>query len=198
MPKLEIFTPPAPVLREKTERVTHFGKELQTLIDDMIETMRDSEGVGLAAPQIGQSKQLTVIESVPKYDDNDEEIPNSRTLYVVINPEITWKSRKMVKGVEGCLSIPGYVGEVERPEEIRVKGQDRRGKKVNWRLKGWTARIFQHEIDHLNGILYIDRIVSKDRLWTDEEYEKMMDEKEKRREARELLEQQGRKSLLVK
>ncbi len=171
MTRLDIVTLPNKILRSRTQPVTNFDAGLQVLIDNMIETMRDAPGVGLAAPQIGQSLKLTVIETLPEIDDEGNEIEGSRDLYVIANPEIVWTSRKMVDGIEGCLSIPGYLGEVERHDAIRVRAQDRQGKKIKLRLEGWTARIFQHEIDHLNGVLYIDRLTSEENFWTEEEFE---------------------------
>ena len=173
MSELEIVTLPDEVLRQKARPVTKFDDELQTLIDNMIETMRTANGVGLAAPQIGQSLQLAVIESLPKTDDEGNEIENSRELFVIINPRLVWESRDVVDGIEGCLSIPGYVGEVERAYGVRVRAQDRRGKPLKLRLKGWTARIFQHEIDHLNGVLFIDKLTDRENFWTDEDYYNM-------------------------
>ncbi|MDX1415956.1 MAG: peptide deformylase [Candidatus Promineifilaceae bacterium] len=175
MTVLDIVTLPDKILRQKTREVTRFDDELQRLIEDMIETMRDAPGVGLAAPQIGRSIKLTVIESLPELDDEGNEIEGSRDLYVITNPEIVWTSRKTVDGIEGCLSIPGYVGEVERHKEIRVRAQDRYGKKIKLRLDGWTARIFQHEIDHLDGVLYIDRLTEPENFWTEEEFEAMQE-----------------------
>ncbi|MFN2162091.1 MAG: peptide deformylase, partial [Candidatus Promineifilaceae bacterium] len=99
-------------------------------------------------------------------------------LYTIINPEITRRSRKMVDGIEGCLSIPGYVGEVERHEEIRVQALDRHGKPQKLKLKGWTARIFQHEIDHLNGVLYIDLLTEPENFWTEAEFDALLAEDE--------------------
>jgi peptide deformylase len=116
-----------------------------------------------------------VIETLADVDEEGNEIDGSRDLYVIANPEIVWTSRKRVKGIEGCLSIPGYVGEVERFESIRVRAQDRNGKKIKLRLHDWTARIFQHEIDHLNGVLYIDRLTDPENLWTEEAYEAMQE-----------------------
>jgi peptide deformylase len=168
---LDIVTLPNAVLRQKTRPVTEFGPAFQELIDSMIETMREANGVGLAAPQIGRSLRMAVIEDMPKEDEEGNEIPDSRDLYVIVNPEIVWESREIVDGIEGCLSIPGYVGEVERAEAIRVRGQDRHGKKVRLRLKDWTARIFQHEIDHLNGVLFIDKLTDPDNFWTEEAYQ---------------------------
>jgi peptide deformylase len=175
---LEIVTLPAPVLRQKTRPVTDFGPELQELIDNMIETMREANGVGLAAPQIGRSLRMAVIEDLPKEDEDGNEIPDSRDLYVIVNPDIVWESRTVVDGIEGCLSIPGYLGEVERAESIRVRGQDRHGNKVRLRLKDWTARIFQHEIDHLDGVLYIDKLTGEENFWTEEAYYKRFEEEE--------------------
>lgn len=173
MTELQIVTLPDEVLRKKARPVTKFDDDLQSLIDDMIETMRAANGVGLAAPQIGRSIQLAVIETLPKVDEDGEDIPDSRELFVIVNPRIVWESRDVIDGIEGCLSIPGYVGEVERAHAVRVRAQDRRGKQIKLRLKGWTARIFQHEIDHLNGVLYIDKLTERENFWTDEEYYNM-------------------------
>jgi peptide deformylase len=173
---LDIVTLPNQVLRHKTRPVTKFDDDFQQLVDDMIETMREANGVGLAAPQVDYSYRFCVIESLPKVDEEGNEIEDSRELFVVVNPEIIWKSREMVDGIEGCLSIPGYVGEVTRHESIRVRAQDRHGKKIRLRLKGWTARIFQHEIDHLDGVLYIDKLTHPDYFWTDEEFQAMQEE----------------------
>ncbi len=155
----EIITVPDPVLRRKAQKVTKFDDKLQTLIDDMVETMREAPGVGLAAPQIGVLEQIIVVEYPEKEDDEEREDAEAapKRLYVVINPEITRASPGTVTGAEGCLSIPGYLGEVERFEAVTVKGQNRRGQPITLKLKDWTARIFQHEIDHLSGILFTDR-----------------------------------------
>ncbi|PWH19889.1 MAG: peptide deformylase [Anaerolineae bacterium] len=156
----EIVTHPNEILRRKAHRVEKFDKELQTLIDDMIETMRAEPGVGLAAPQVAVPLRLIVVE----YGEEEQDV--SPKLYVMANPEITRASVETEKGVEGCLSIPGYVGEVERAVEIVVRGQNRFGKPMKVKAKGWLARIFQHEIDHLNGVLFIDRT---DKVWKVEE-----------------------------
>jgi len=157
MPLLNIVTVPDPVLRRKAHKVTEFGKDFQTLVDDMIETLRDAPGVGLAAPQVGISEQLIVIEYG---DDDDETVP--KRLFVVANPEIIQTSETVVEGLEGCLSVPDLVGSVDRFENIVVKGLNRHGKPVKIKAKDWLARIFQHEIDHLNGILFTDRT---DKVW---------------------------------
>lgn len=173
MSKLPIVTIPAAGLREKTRPVTKFDADLQKLIDDMIETMREANGAGLAAPQIGLPMKLAVIETLPEEDDEGNEIEETRELFVIVNPEIFWESKETTKGLEGCLSIPGYLGEVERADSIRVRGLDRHGRKFRRRFDGWDARIFQHEIDHLNGVLYIDKLTAPDKIWTDEEFEAM-------------------------
>ena len=147
-----LTTFPEEVLRQKAQDVENFDEDLKELVDDMVETMREAPGVGLAAPQIGISKRIIVVEFGDEYD---ETVPNQ--LYVLINPEITKKSNATLKGIEGCLSVPGLVGEVERASAVTVVGQDLTGKKVKIRAQGWLARIFQHEIDHVNGLLYTDR-----------------------------------------
>ena len=156
-----IVTVPDPVLKRKARPVTKFDDKLQTLIDDMIETMREAPGVGLAAPQVGVSEQVIVVEYG---DDEDEEAP--KRLYVVVNPIITRTSADTEVGTEGCLSIPMVLGDVERPYAITVKGQNRRGQPVTHKLEGWIARIFQHEIDHLYGILFTDRA---EKVWQTKE-----------------------------
>ncbi|MCX7609029.1 MAG: peptide deformylase [Anaerolineales bacterium] len=155
----EIVTVPDPVLRRKAKKVTDFGPELQRLIEDMIETMRAAPGVGLAAPQVGVLQRVIVVE----YPENEDDENAPKRLYVVVNPEIKEMSVETEVGVEGCLSIPGVQGEVERARALIVRGQNRRGQPVKLKVTGWTARIFQHEIDHLEGILFTDRAV---RLWS--------------------------------
>ncbi len=173
MKQLKIIGRDNPVLTEKANPVGQIDRELQSTIDDMIFTMRKANGVGLAAPQVGLPIRMAVVETPSEYDEEDNEIPDSRRLFVIINPEIVWQSRKQVKGIEGCLSMPGYLGEVSRHQAIRVKGLDRRGKALDLKLKGWDARIFQHEIDHLDGVLYTDRLTAPENFWTEEEFEAM-------------------------
>lgn len=157
----EIVTVPEAVLRKKARKVTSFGLELQTLVDDMIETMRQAPGVGLAATQVNSLDRVIVIEFG---DENNEEAPPK--LYVLLNPEIVRSSEEVELGTEGCLSIPGFVGDVERPVSITVKGLNRHGKPTRVKADGWLARIFQHEIDHLEGVLFTDRA---ERIWPVEE-----------------------------
>jgi peptide deformylase len=160
----EIVTVPHSVLRGKARNIKKYGKDLQILIDDMIETMRLAPGVGLAAPQVNVSLRVIVVE----YGEEDEEgntvIPTK--LYSVINPEITRRSDQFEIGIEGCLSIPGYVGDVKRSEAVTVKGYNRHGQPMRIKAIGWLARIFQHEIDHINGILFTD---IAERVWQLEE-----------------------------
>jgi peptide deformylase len=161
----EIVSIPDPVLRRKARKVTDFGPELQTLIDDMVETMRAAPGVGLAAPQVAESLQVITIEYREDDEEGEEETPPR--LYTLVNPQITRASSEMVIGTEGCLSVPGIVGEVERHEAITVKAQNRRGQPVTIKAKDWLARIFQHEINHLEGVLFTDLT---DQLWRPEEH----------------------------
>jgi peptide deformylase len=172
-----IVTLPDPVLRRKARPVTVFDKGLQALIDDMIDTMRDAPGVGLAAPQVGVSDRLIVVEYADPPEEDDEASPDpgqnggkpptevkpvKPKLYVMVNPEIVKTSQEVVSGVEGCLSIPGLVGEVDRFAAVHVKGQNRRGQPMKVKAEGWLARIFQHEIDHINGVVFPDRAT---RVW---------------------------------
>jgi peptide deformylase len=130
--------------------------------------------VGLAAPQIGVSERLLVVEYYLR--EEDEEIEDApKKVWAVINPEIVKTSEEMVMGVEGCLSIPGLVGEVERHEEVLVKALNRHGKPMKVKAKGWLARIFQHEIDHLNGVLFPDLAT---RVWQPLEEEEVEEEQE--------------------
>jgi peptide deformylase len=163
MAVLKIHVIDDPVLRRKAKKAAKVTPELRQLIDDMVETMRVAPGVGLAAPQVGVSERLIVVEYAEDDEDADADAPPARKkLYVVINPEIVWASEELVEGTEGCLSVPGWMGDVARHEAIAIKGLNRSGQKIKINAEGWLARIFQHEIDHLDGILYIDRLVSPD------------------------------------
>ncbi len=142
---------PDPVLRQKAKRVSATDSSLQRLVDDMVETMHLAKGVGLAAPQVGISLRVVVIQ-----------MPDEEPI-TIINP-------KMVKRVgerevtEGCLSIPGYAGEIKRSVSVTVKGQNRQGKAIRLKGTGLLAQVLEHELDHLNGILYVDRIESQDKF----------------------------------
>lgn len=157
---LDIALLPDPVLRRKAKKITGFDKDLQTLIEDMVETLRAAPGVGLAAPQVSVSSRLIVVEYGEEDEEGNEIKP--KKLYVVVNPEIVQASEETELGIEGCLSIPNLVGEVERNVKITVKGLNRAGKPVKITAEGWLARIFQHEIDHLEGVIFPDRAT---RVW---------------------------------
>ena len=157
----EIVTLPNPILRNKARKVTDFGEDLQTLIDDMIETMRAAPGVGLAAPQVEIPLRVIVVEFG---DEEDEEVPPK--LFAVVNPEIKKFSLDTNVGTEGCLSIPEFVGDVERSTSVTIQGLNRHGQSMRVKADGWLARIFQHEVDHLEGILFPDRA---EKVWKLEE-----------------------------
>jgi peptide deformylase len=146
----KIITTENPILRQKAKKVHRFDPSLQKLVDDMFETMHVANGVGLAAPQIAQSIRVFVAE----YEEED----GTHYKVAVFNPEIV-KAEGEELGTEGCLSIPGYIGEnIRRAAKVVVKGQDVRGKPIRVQAQGWFARILQHEIDHLDGILFLDRL----------------------------------------
>lgn len=136
------------VLREKCREVTSFDARLGILIDDMIDTMFKAEGVGLAAPQVGILKRVAVVSV------------NGEKIYELVNPVITSASGKQI-GEEGCLSIPKKFGLVERPNKITVEYQDRNGVKKTIKATGFLARAFCHEIDHLDGIMYVDKVIAE-------------------------------------
>ncbi len=142
-----------PVLREKAHKVKQLDKSTEKLIDDMIETLHAATGLGLAANQVGVRQRVIIVE-VPC----DEEDPGSGKLYALINPEITRSSQELMESEEGCLSIPYYYGEVVRPESVVVKARDRKWHEVKIKAAGLLARALQHEIDHLNGVLFVDRM----------------------------------------
>lgn len=137
------------VLRGKGKLVEEFGPELKPLFELMERTMIAAKGVGLAAPQIGISKQIAIVNPEPEDDTK---------LIKMINPRIVAASKETVKIEEGCLSVPGVRGDVERPEAVTVVYRDENGKERTLEAEGLLARIIQHELDHLNGVLFIDRL----------------------------------------
>lgn len=149
MAVLEIRKYPDEVLKQKTKPVSEFGPELQKLIDDMIETMYAAPGVGLAANQVGVSKQVAVIDVSSREEES--------SLIVLVNPEIVHREGETASE-EGCLSIPDYTTIVKRAERVKVRCLDRRGNRIEIEADGLLARALQHEIDHLDGFLLIDRI----------------------------------------
>lgn len=154
-----------PVLRQSARQVTDFGsKRLLKLAEEMDVLRIDEGGIGLAAPQIGLSERVIIVE-VP--DEDFVGIPNQPTVpaMVLINPEIIWESEEVIKLPEGCLSLPGMMGNVLRPSIIQVQAQDMDGDPFTMFADRWLARVLQHEIDHLDGILFPDRIESTGELW---------------------------------
>jgi peptide deformylase len=149
---------PEPRLRLVSAKVERVDANLRKLIDDMIETMHDAPGVGLAAIQVAEPIRLLVIDTAKK-----EEAPDPQ---VFINPEIVWSSEERSTYEEGCLSIPEYYAEVERPASVRARALDREGKEREVLAEGLLATVLQHEIDHLNGVLFIDHIskLKRDRV----------------------------------
>jgi peptide deformylase len=168
MTVLPIIQPDNPILRKKAHRVTSFDAKFQKLVDDMVETLIAAPGVGLAAPQVAVSQRLIVVRLQDDEESRKEYGDQAGVLYVVANPEFVKLSRGVVEGVEACLSIPGYYGKVDRHENAIIKGLDRFGKPIRIKANDWLARVFQHEIDHLDGQLYID--IAKD-VWKAEAQE---------------------------
>jgi peptide deformylase len=154
------------VLRKPTERVRNFGPALHQLLDNMVETMRDAPGVGLAAPQIGLDRRVTVIE----YPEDDDDPENTLRVFELVNPEII-KAKGSEIGQEGCLSLPGILADVDRATYVLIRAQDRYGKEYRIKAYDWLARIFQHEIDHLHGVLMTEHAEQVYRLQEDEEGE---------------------------
>ncbi len=146
-----ILTFADPILREKAKKVARVDTSIQRLIDDLTETMLDAPGAGLAANQIGVPLRVCVV----KGDDNQ--------IWGLVNPQIVKHAGEQI-GPEGCLSYPGWVGEVKRFETVVVKARNRHGKEVRIKSSGFTARAFQHELDHLDGVLFIDQLTSLDTL----------------------------------
>lgn len=149
---LDIVEVGEPVLRRKAHKIGKIDKDIRMLADDMLETMRDSNGVGLAGPQVGEMQRIIVVEYADKEEDENAPVQT----FKVINPEIVWHSEEKETCMEGCLSVPGVQGTVSRYESVRVRGLNTFGRPININASGFLARIFQHEIDHLNGILYTD------------------------------------------
>lgn len=167
MALLDIKKYPEKILKEKTISVENIDAQIQYLIDDMIETMHTVRGLGLAANQIGISKKLSVIDTSFK----EEKSP----LIVLINPVIIEKEG-ITEAEEGCLSIPGYMTTIKRAERVHVRGLNREGKTIEIEGTGLLARVLQHEIDHLDGLLFIDRMSPIKREFFKRRYKKLMSE----------------------
>jgi peptide deformylase len=137
----------------------------------MFDAMQDADGVGLAAVQVGVPERVIVVEVpvFPEEEAGEIEEPLKTERYAVINPELVNASKQMEEGIEGCLSIPGWVGEVERHRAVTVEGLDQQGEKVRIEAEGLLARVFQHEVDHCGGVLFIDHIDDPEKIWLVEE-----------------------------
>jgi peptide deformylase len=162
-----ILTSEHPVLRQKAKKVKRVDASTQKLIDDMFDSMRDARGLGLAAPQIGVSLRVCIVE-MPQ-DEEDAPSRNPRATlggerFVLINPELVQAEGEQF-GEEACLSIPGYVGMIRRALKVTVKGLNRKGKEVRVKGEGLLARALQHELDHLDGILFTDRLEKPEDLY---------------------------------
>jgi peptide deformylase len=172
--RLEIARLGNPVLRKLAQPVSKVTTaEIQLLIDSLIATATAADGVGIAAPQVDRSYRLFIVASRP-----NPRYPNAPSMEptAMINPRIISYSQEMVKGWEGCLSVPGIRGLVPRYQTIEVEYRDREGKLQRQQLTDFVARIFQHELDHLDGMLFIDRIESDRDLFTEEEYQRIISE----------------------
>ena len=150
MPVLDILVYPDPALKRKSLPVTEFSEDVVSFLDDMAQTMRDADGVGLAAPQVGKNIRVIVIDMPLPEEDK-------REFYELINPEIV-SSRGFQIGEEGCLSVPGFFANIRRKEHVQVSALDRRGDRFTIDADGMLSRVLQHEIDHLDGILFFDRL----------------------------------------
>ena len=160
-----------PVLRTRAKAIDPANiasPRIQQLIDDMFETMREYQGVGLAAPQVHVPLRVFVAGFAPEAEEDEEEHDDREgervPLMAVINPEITPVGKTTDEDWEGCLSIPDIRGKVPRAREIQVRGYDRTGQRLDMRARGFTARVIQHETDHLDGVLFLDRMRSFDTL----------------------------------
>lgn len=162
-----------PTLGKKSRDITDFNERLHILLDDMHETLTEANGLGLAAPQVGVLRRAALI-----VDMNTKADPPIETVYELINPEIIEQSGEQ-EGTEGCLSVPGVYGIVSRPDVVKIRAQDRNGKKFNLTCTGMTARAACHEVDHLNGILFTSLT---DHILTEEELDKLHEERIKEQE----------------
>lgn len=144
------------ILRTKSRKVQAVSPKMAAFAEQMLDKMREANGIGLAAPQVGVLQRLFVVE-LPEDEENDQSLET----YILFNPEIV-KGRGEQIGYEGCLSIPGYIGEVARREQITIQGLNEKGHPVRLKVEGYLARVFQHEIDHLDGILFTDRLTDPD------------------------------------
>jgi peptide deformylase len=169
---LEIAQLGAPVIRERATEIMDFhDPQLQTFIDDLFSTVADENGMGIAAPQVSVSKRIIILSPRPNV-----RYPYAPTLEptAMLNPEITWGSSEIEKDWEGCLTVPGIRGIVPRHQTIRVRYQTRDGVTIETEYEGFLARVFQHEVDHLDGLVFLDRVESAKDLVTEVEWQKII------------------------
>ena len=172
---LEIAELGAPVIRQQAATVTDIhDHKFQAFIDDLLATAADENGMGIAAPQVSVSKRIIILSAHPNarypYAPSMEPI-------AIINPELTWVSPDMNKDWEGCLTVPGIRGLVPRHQSIRFQYQNREGVVIEWEYEGFLARVFQHEVDHLDGLVFLDRVESTKDLVTEREWLKLIDQR---------------------
>ena len=160
---MEIVTHPNEVLRQEAEKIEEITEEVRDLADKMTETMFREDGIGLAAPQVGVGKKLIVVNLEDEF-------------HIMINPEIAEKSEEEESMDEGCLSVPGVEAPVSRSKEVLVRGKNLDGEEVELEKEGLPARVFQHEVDHVNGLLFVDRLSEAERSLTLREYRKAREE----------------------
>jgi peptide deformylase len=158
MKKLTLVTLPDPRIREKSIPVEEITPSLRELVEGMVGVLRSKPGLGLAAPQVGYNIRLVIIESKETKDEEGNILYEEIPLMVLINPEITQRSKEKIEIDEGCFSVPNKYGPVVRPKKIKAEATDLNGKKIKINASGLLARVIQHEVDHLDGILFIDLV----------------------------------------
>jgi len=168
-----------PVLRKPAEEVERFDDALRSVVEDMFETMYHADGIGLAAPQIGLSRRILVVDVRGREEEGGTELAEGGPL-ALINPEVAGASEETVRASEGCLSIPGLEEIVERPERVEIRGFDVGGNEVRLEARDLFGRALQHEIDHLDGILFLDRVSPLKRRMLLKKWQKSKDEEERK------------------
>jgi len=164
MTNLKILTDPNPTLRQKSAPIETINAEIKQQIKEMLKLLRSLPGYGLAAPQVGIKKRIVIIENQPEFDETGKQINRPLPLTILINPEITKFSTDKCSFEEGCFSVPLYRGDVIRPTKVRITALDANGKKIKINASGLFARVLQHEINHLDGILFTDLIEDESKL----------------------------------
>ena len=170
---MKIITLPNPILKRKSKTIEKVDSEVKKIMNEMLKTMYKAPGIGLAAPQVGINKRIIVMDVSPRpglkryqeEKDKEKQVVNPNPIQMA-NPEITWISEKKETDQEGCLSIPNFMGDVTRPSSCKVKYLDKNGESKELHAEGLLARCIQHEVDHINGILFIDHLskIKKDMI----------------------------------